>query len=391
MTTPSIFESAGINIQIEEPLWFTQRHANWEYANAIDSYSHVNSAEAGYESCQFTIKIPLQEADDWLERGLARHVEVYNASASLIWEGFVNRVLFSGGTLSASRGPLFDIANRLSVVYTPIIDTTVDPPVTGSATETTIAEDTDSQARYGIIEKVISGGTRLDDGTTDEAEEIRDLALAEMAWPYTDEEINLQGQNVPTLTLECIGYKNWLKVYVYNFFTATTVTLDTKIKDVLDADPNSIFSTNQSFIEANAQLTNRLEDKNRLADTIISDITAMGDATDNRWIFQVLGGRLCYYRAIPTTIEYLHALTSPSSTLTLADGTAVDPWDMPAGVWVEITDFMAGQSTQTPIRKDPRNEFAERVTYTAPYGLTVSGARISTLTQRLKQLGVGGV
>jgi hypothetical protein len=390
MTTPSIFEATGINIQVEEPLWYTRRYVDLQYKDAIESYSHVNSAESGFESCQFAVRIPLDEADDWLENGLARHVEVYSASGKLVWEGFINKIAFGAGTLSAARGPLFDIGNRIMVVYTPIIDATVDPMITGAATETPITENTDSQARYGIIEKVISGGQLLDDGTTDEAEEIRDLALAEMAWPYTDEEINLSGQNIPTVTIECLGYKRWLGVYVYNFYTATTVTLDSKIKDVLDADPNSIFSTNQSFIEANAQLTNRLEDKNRMAESIIQEITGMGDASDNRWLFQVLNGRVCYYKAIPTEVEYHHTLTARASEVTLADGTGIDPWDMPAGVWVEITDFMVGQSEQSPMRKDPRNVFAERVTYTAPYGLSIAGARISTLKQRLAQLGVGG-
>jgi hypothetical protein len=390
MTTPSIFDATGINVQIEEPLWFTERYANWEFANAIEAYSHVNSAEAGFESCTFILKVSLSDVDEWLENGLARHVQVYGADTSLVWEGFINKISFGFGTLSAARGPLFDIANRVLVVYTPILDPDTDPPITGATIETPIAQDTDSQARYGIIEKVISGGQLIDDGTTDEAEEVRDLYLAENAYPYTDEEINLAGSNVPTMTIECAGYKEWLKVYPFNDNTASTITLSTKVKNVLDGDPNSIFSTNQSFVEDNAQLTHQLEDKNRIADTIIKEIVTLGDATDTRWTFRVLAGRVAYYSAIPSIAEYIHSLTSRSATVALADKTAIDPWKMPANVWVELTDFMPGQTTQTPMRKDPRNVFAERVTYTAPWGLSISGSRVSKLSQRLAQLGVGG-
>ena len=279
------------------------------------------------------------------------------------------------------------------MVYTPIIDADVDPVVTGSATETPIAEDSDSQDRYGIIEKIINGGQLLDDGVSDEAEEIRDMYLAEMKLPYTDESVNLGQMDAPSMTIECLGYNEWLKAYVFNDYTATTVTLDTQIKNVLDADPNSIFSTDQSSIDANALLTNQLEDSNRFANNIIEEIVSQGDAADARWVFGVGADRMCYYKAIPTEVLYLHSLTSSAQNLTLLDGTEIKPWNVQAGVWVEITDFIISESQYSPtdLRDNPRIVFAERVSFTAPNTLSITGSRISSIKQRLNQLGVGGV
>jgi hypothetical protein len=389
--TEVTFSSIGLSVHASSPIVQSiASEYDLRFSKEIESYQHVIGADGGFLSCTFTVKVSQVEIDDWLENGLARHIVVYNGETDVIWCGFVNKISFGIGALSATRGPLFDIANRVMVVYTPIIDTTVDPPVTGSATETPIAEDTDSQDRYGIIEKIISGGQLLDDGTTDTAEEIRDLYLEEYKYPFTDETITLGQITEPTMTVECLGYVEWLKAYVHNDYTASTTTLDAKVKNVLNDDPNTVFNTNQTFIESNAQLTNQYEDKNRFANTVIDELVKMGDASDNRWVFQVYEDQLCYYRAIPTETEYLHSLTSSAQNVSLLDGTEVRPWDMRPAVWVEITNFIIGQSDYPSLRQDPRVMFAERVTYTAPYGLAIAGARISTVTQRLAQLGVGG-
>lgn len=389
---PGKTHKPGLFVNVEAPLWFTNRVYVQRFSTELEAYQHTHAADGGYESCQFTVKVPQKMIDEWLENGLGRHVVVYSGETELVWEGFVSKVSFGIGALSASRGPLFDIANRVSVAYTPIIDAGVDPMVTGSATETPIAENTDSQARYGIIEKILSGGQLLDDGISDEAEEVRDLYLAEMKLPYTDESINLGQMAEPTMTIECLGYKEWFKVYAFNDYTATTITLDTKVKNILNADPNSIFSTDQSKVETNAQLTNQLEDSNRFANTILGELVALGDGADNRWVFGLEADRVCYYRAIPTEVRYLHSLTSSTQNLTLLDSTDVRPWNVKAGAWVELTDFLISETEYSPsdLRENPRLMFAEKVSFTAPNILSITGGRISSVKQRLNQLGVGG-
>jgi hypothetical protein len=375
------------------PLWFNEPGEPQRFKTEVETYQHTKGADGGYLSANFTVKVPQKVIDEWLENGLGRDIVVYSGETEVVFEGFVNRIMFGIGALSANRGPLFDIANRVSVTYTPIFDPLADPPITGAATETPIAEDSDSQDRYGILEKIVSGGQLVDDGTTDEAEEIRDMYLAEYKLPYTDESINLGQMTEPTMTVECLGYSEWLSTYVYNDYTETTVTLDAQIKNILNADPNGIFSTNHVNIDENLLLTNRYENGNKFAHTIIKEIVAQGDASDNRWVYGVGMNRLPYYRAVPTEVEYLHSLTSSSQNITNLDGTAVMPWIMPAGVWMEITDFMTTQRgySSSIQRQNPRVMFAERVVFTAPHTLSVVGGRITTVRQRLAQLGVGGI
>jgi hypothetical protein len=64
-----------------------------------------------------------------------------------------------------------------------------------------------------------------------------------------------------------------------------------------------------------------------------------------------------------------------------------------AGVWIEIVDFIISESQYSAdsLRANPRLMFAEKVVFTAPNTLSVTGARISSIKQRLNQLGVGGV
>jgi hypothetical protein len=391
VTLQSKSHEPRLTVSVEEPLWYDNRAEQYRFTQEIESYQHTLGADGGYVSCTFLLKVSQKTIDEWLERALARHVVAYAGETEVVFEGFINKVSFGIGALSAERGPLFDISNRDMVVYTPIIDVTVDPPVTGSATETPIAEDTDSQERYGIIEKISSGGQRLDDGTTDEAEEIRDLYLEETKLPYTDEAINLGQMSEPTMTVECLGYAEWFKAYAYNDFTASTVTYVDQIKNVVNADPNNIFSADQSDIEDNLALTNELEDTNQFANSIIKKIVAQGDASNTRWIFGVGRDRKVYYKAIPSQIDYLHSLTSSSQNITLVDQTAIMPWNVKPGTWIEITDFLISQSgyPSESLRQNPRVMFAESVTFTAPNTLSVTGGRISTVKQRLAQLGVG--
>lgn len=393
MTTEGLLASVGLRVDVEQPLWFTTRATEYSFSRELEAYTHQHGADGGYLSCTFTVKVSQRSIDEWLENGLARHITVYNPETEEIFSGFANKVSFGLGSLSASRGPLFDITNRVLVVYTPIIDVTVDPPTTGSATETPIAEDVDSQAKYGIIEKVISGGQLLDDGTTDEAEEVRDLYLAEMKSPYTDEVVTLGALTEPMMTIEVLGYHEWLKSYVFNDYNTSTIFVSTKVNNVLDADPNSIFSADRSLINENAQLTGELDDENRMAWAVIEELRAVGDASDNRWVFGAGVDRVCYFRSIPTEVTYKHSLTSSAQNVTLLDDSEIKPWNVRAGVWVEIVDFLKSQSplSGTPDRKDPRLLFAETVSYTAPNSLSITGSRISTMKQRLKQLGVGGV
>ena len=352
----------------------------------MSSYNHTLAAVGGYLNASFTIYDRLTKLEDWLF-GLGRHVEVYSPSLERIWEGFVNRVTLNIGSLSVVRGPLTQIANRVSVLYSGV-DTSTDPPVLGNREQTDNANDTDSQAKYGIIQKILSvGGT-----TQTEAEQIRDSWLQENREPETSQQFNNQSRTEPSITVECLGYVYWLNMFVYNQTATTgTVNVSTQIQNVLAADLNSLFSTDYSGIDTNTLQVNRVANDNSKGWDYIKALTSRGDASDNRYTFGIFNDRKATYTAQPTSIEYLQRLTDPKQRVETREGLGVKPWDVKSARWIQYPDFLIGKQLPTNLRDDPRVEFIESLTYAAPWGLTHSGSKQGRLSQKLAKLGLGGV
>lgn len=396
--------SAGISIVAYDPVinpaaaLYTVRGqiADSNLMRRIQTYSHELNNEWGYKSIGITLAGPQWYLDEWYENGLGRHIEVYNAAGETIITGFVNQVSLTASTLQASRGPLLDLCNRASVVYTPIIDVSVAPPITGAEKSTVIAENDQSQERYGIIEKVLSGGQLLDDGTTDEAEDYRDRYLDENKEPSTsDKGISLGNTGQPAIQLEIIGYKAWLDLFIYASVATGTVTVSSKLQTVIGADPNGVFSTDYGQIEANALLTQSYDNNNRTAGMIISEMVKRGNDTDDtRRIFGVFDQQKIVYKSIPTEFTYYYKIGSRDQNIRLYEGGEsggiVQPWDLQAGKWLFIGDFLPGRFTDKVNKKDdPRAMFLESVAFSAPYGVSLNGIGLNELPQWLAKLGVG--
>ena len=397
----SHFQSNGLSIQAWKPdidpvagtYDPTGSLINDDVAQITSTYTHVLEANDGYKSLALTLAINKDDFDDWIDKGLGRHIEVFSPELERIFAGFVNSVSAGFGSLMIKRGPLLDIVNRAGVIYVPIFDADEDPPIVGDTTITTLANNTDSQNLYGIIEKVINGGQLLDDGTTDDAEQIRDTFLAENALPETaDPTLSLGGGDTVSITLEILGYIEFLKLYIYNSVTTGVTTYTAKIEAVLAADPNGIFSTDYTGIDTNASLANAYEDQERTAYNIITELLPQGDAAFNRWLFGVGSEQKVFYNAIPTTPFYEHSLTNPMDQISLyGGGTIVEPWNMRAGRWLFVTDYLIGRTFPTELRKDPRNVFIESITYTAPRGITLTGNKVNKLDQLIARKGTGGL
>jgi hypothetical protein len=417
----SRFSATGLSVLFKTPIWYAEQRdvANEDLINA---YGHEIAVDGGYKSAAITINANIRTIEDWLENGLGRDVTAYSPEGIVVWNGFVNEVQGNLGSLTVKRGPMMNVANRVSVVYTPYIDTTVPEPTTGETTETVIAEDEDSQKRYGIIETIVNGGTLEDDATfcgggcvpTNEAEELRDAYLNEYRNPETSHTISAAEGGQVSMTLNCLGYGEFLGKYIYNrtydecvglFDPATWITaiaddesnfsiwLPDKIKAILTADPNNIFSTDYTYILETSQyllLTNCVENQNKTAKAIIDELLAQGDAFDNRTMFGIYNGRKAYFSAVPTQVEYFRQILSRDQNITDNSGAIVEPWYVKPGKWMALTDFMAGHSYPSDLRLDPRNVFIESVRYDAPYSLQVQGSKVAKVKQLMAKYGVSG-
>lgn len=391
-TTPTLHNQTGLSVLVHLPLI-----AGGEYMfslrNQLRSYSHAIDSFGGYKSAAMEMSGRQSDLDGWLQDGLGRHIEVYDSDGIEVWEGFVNKVTLNLGAVSITRGPLMGLTNLTLALYVPIIDNTVNPPLLGSRTETTFANDRASYEKYGIVEKYLNLGNCFDD----EAEYIRDTYLAENKEPETTHTLNIGGGgNEPTVSLECAGYYEWLDVAVeYSLAAPTSITVSTKIGNMITFEntlANGFLSADQSGIAFNGVLTTDYESEYRTYLTIIKNCVARGDINGTRWLFGVYNGRKAYYQEIPDTASYLFRTMGSSVQIETPDHITLEPWGVRAGKWLFMPDIMTGFSKNTEdLNTDPRAMFIESVQYTAPWSLTVNGWRVNTLSQRLARLGLGGI
>lgn len=389
---PSLHQASGLSLLLYAPLETGGVLLATNLADVISDYSHSIATVGGYQSASFSLAAGGQEASDWLEEGLGRHVEVYDPALERIWEGFVSRVTIQLGPLSVSRGPYMDIANRVKVAYTTATYTVLGVTFPGEDLITEPANDTDSQERYGILEMVLSTGVLA----SAEAEQIRDQYLVDFSFPPSSEELSLGGvgQAGVTVSVECEGYYRFFERYTYNHTPGNPLEtpISTKLALVIAADPNGLFSTTNAQIQYNGFLVADDEDGQDKAWSVIGDLVARGDANDSRYIFAVLNDRQIIYDAIPTTVTYEHLLAEPGQPVLFSSGRGSVPyWRVRPGRWLSVPDFLPGAAEATELRRDPRNIFIEAVSYTSPGTLVVSGGRVDGIAQRLARLGLGSI
>lgn len=383
MTIAGAFQTSGLYIAVHKPLVRGGGYA-FDLVDSVVSYNHEIDAVGGYWTAGIQITATVEEATDWYEHGLGRQILVYNPNANIVWRGFVNQIAINMGVQSETLGPLMDTGNRASVTYTPK-DFSVYPPVTGTGTVTPIAENLTSQAKYGIVEKVVSGGTCTDLAAT----KIRDVYLLENAYPKTSGGISLSpgaGENI-SITLDCLGNAWWLTAYVYDNVTPGYIYVSDKIKDIIGFDPNNYLSTKYNNIADNLFLTQEMETETRFAWDIIKELLALGNDTDDtRRLFGVYNDLLCFYYNMPNKIEYNHFLADPLQRVVDMAGNTVLPWDVRPGKWIAVPDFLPGLQTPATLRQDPRNKFIETVRFTAPYTIDLSGGNTDKLSQLVAKI-----
>ena len=393
----SYSEQSGISIKVWKPTIVAATSyvpkgtlIPGEWAQVMSSYSHDIQANGGWWSASIVLNGELVDMEDWFAEGINRHVEVHNSANVLIFAGFVNQVDLSAGTLSATRGPLMDVVNRVSVTYTPIIDATTTPPIQGTQTTTTIAGDATSQGKYAILEDVVEGGALLDDGVTDDAAQLRDTYLQEFKDPESSEDLNLGGGgSVPSVTLSVLGYVHRFQKYVMQDVTAATTTITTKIQNAINADPNGLFSTDFSKIATNAFLTSRYEDDNRMAWDVMQELVSIGDVNNDRYTLGVYANQQVAYAVLPDSAAYKHRIADGNiEVLTFMGDAIVEPWDVLPARWIFLPDFLTGRSLPAALRDDPRYIFIESVRYTAPNALQISGNKVGTVAQMLAKKGM---
>lgn len=380
-----------LSIHVSDPVWRSRRSYTERLAELAQGYNQTIQADGGFWSAGWSRPCSVAYADNWLEEGLGRHVETVARDLTTVWEGFINRVTVMKGGLTASIGPLLNIGNRVHLVYS-TVDETADPPAVGLRRRTATYNDTDSQSRWGIMQKALSGGGMVPTA----AEAMPGSWLAENAEPTRTQDFG--GGGDPIVQVEALGYYH-LMTWLYNQ-TATSGTVAVsaplgagKLQLVMAADPNGIFSTDRTRQVNNALTVSPWENDDKRARDIIEALVKLGDASYNRYLFGIYEGRIAEYRAAPTDVKYTQRLSDPLGEVRLSPDAQMPQWAVRPGYWLRYVDHLIDKPERASLREDPRYEFVEWVTYRPDSIPRVEhgGGRTDKLPQMLAQIGLAGI
>ena len=180
-----------------------------------------------------SVALPMIEIEAWLQDGLNRHVEVYDETETEIFEGFVDEIGVAHAGLTLRLGPVLDVVNAARLRYS-TVDTSTSPPTMGVTETTALAQDTASQARYGLLYKTLSTGG----STAAAADQVRDAYLAERAKAGSQVSYSGGGGDLLNLDVTVVGYGRRL-TFAYRSTTTGLQNLSAKITAILNAQENT--------------------------------------------------------------------------------------------------------------------------------------------------------
>ena len=328
-------------------------------------------AMGGMISASFNIFTDEITAFRWLNDHIGRRVIFRNPLAKnsdfICWEGLVYTVAVNanGTTISRTMG---DGYNRVEVQYA-VLDASVSPPASGEQKRTAVANDTTSQAAYGIRHLFTSVGTITDN----DAAYLRDLMITQYRYPLANAIAGNRTQpGQYMVSVDCVGLWELLDKRLWSDASTSNVSTDTIIKAILDPSTGvgQFLSSDQTDITANAMVRTRFFDTNRptTAQSAIELICSLGDPSNPySWVCGIGAQRKPYYKALTFDGGYLTRRDDPTGEVfDLESGERVYPWMLEPGRMIRIPDLMTGAVTLSDATLEARNQMIDEVTFVAP-------------------------
>lgn len=236
-----------------------------------------NSADEGFGRLRFKIRGTRPDLEEFFEYGLGRDVRVFNKKGQLDYEGYIHSM-----TLNTSYHML---RKSLQYIFNKVWARFDDSGGVEDTKRSTVFEDLDSQAQFGIIEKVMGGGQQADLSAMDTAVQNR---LILFAWPMVDPDLDA-GSGDPYIQIACTGYINTLGWRVYNQTeNEGNENISVVVQDVIDECGQFIAS---STVQSNVLQIPQEYDVDRFAKDIVASLAAMGDSSGNRWLARMVKDR----------------------------------------------------------------------------------------------------
>lgn len=384
----SILAPAQLSLHAYSPVWTDNAYVG-DYTDDCTAYTHTLLSMGGMWSATLTLRQPRARAEEWLDRGLGRHIEVRALASGEIFSGFVNGVEASLSGYRRAVGPYLDIANRVRLIYS-YVDTSAATPITGLRLSTDWLEDLDSSEKWGVRARVFSAGGIA----ASQVESILAMLLERYKHPPRSEEISLPSAasaGVVEVKLTLAGYAQTLAGQDYNNSDTDLVAASTKITDILTAGEDSAIARDYAAITRNAYQVSSYEADNASAWDLIKGIAAEGDDRLNRWTFGVYGGRRAYYQPVSNEVSYIRPLGEGLASVQNAGGQFLRAWEVLPGRYVGVQGLVPGRPLSSNLEADNRVLFAESVQFSAPDGLTINGAHAFRIERKLAQMGLSGI
>ncbi len=341
----------------------TYQH-DWE----VNNWRHRITARIGFDTASFTILGEKYTLEDLWNYALGRKITRYSPDGHfVIWEGQVIEMVLREPGIQ-KRISLRDMINRAYVRYIPT-DTTTNPPTYSAETSTTAADDTTSQGLYGVKSKSFT--PRINKITNTNASQQANVILQQYRQPKRAADIGKS--NDVGLDVVCEGYGNTLDWKIYNQ-TANSGTQDA------DLEISDIYTSAGQFLSAKSLSSNsgtqikKYFNEDQTALKIIQDIAALGDTSYNRWLIQVLEGRILYYRTASTSVAYYRRMNDSRQEFKNLDGRVIPYWEIRPDNWVRTVDVYPHTLTPALLADDKQATYIEAVDWAEPDDLSISGS-----------------
>lgn len=361
----------GISVQYS-PSVVTGFGRSGTLTSQLSSYSHTIAVDGWFKSASVSFTANMKDIGLWVSSGLGHHIEVYNFSGELIWEGFVNKVNVDFSSLTVSLECVGYIT-YLEYVYT------------NTATSS-----------YTLREKVIDVLVAEPNGviSTDYAYiETNTLSV------FEEETGNKSGLQI-IKDLIALGGDSNNNRRIFGLREGRKLFIEEIASDIeyLSPVPTSIATGPLTSITNQAAVTYKHPVYDIELETEQANDT---DSQDKYGIFskRISGGEVSAANATSIRDTWINENKNPETsqtvsgdvTVTDTNGNVIDPWNILPGKWLEFTALPASIEKSSELREDPRSMYIESVQFSAPTTISLTGSKVATIPQKLAKLGLSGV
>jgi hypothetical protein len=269
--------------------------------------------------------------DSWFDDGLMRRVVYHNPEGVPVWEGFVEKMKYSVGTIQKTKS-MNGMYNRVYMRFSPLDTSAI--PVTAGIPITLPYDDVDSQAKWGVKATVINGGEL----THAEAYAWSQVVLRTAGEPQLGEQVNTQESGPPNIAITLKGYFEVLNWLPYLSASLGDLPAQQVIAEVLQyyntINPGWI-STSQDWMDWNHRPERRVAGEYNTCWKVITNIIQRGGVSGERWIGGFYQSRTFLYKPAEDFKElygdylfYTRRLSDPAQRIYDENGVEIRPWDV---------------------------------------------------------------